>query len=382
MADQSDVTMGADSQLWDAIVVGAGPAGCAAAYDLATAGSRVLLLDKSDFPRAKACAGGLTVKALKALRYSIEPVVRQVVRRIRLEAEGLSSPLLKSRQPICVMTVRAEFDQYCLTKTIAAGAHFEKASGLRQIVRSGSDILLHTDGGAYRTRFLVGADGANGQVRRLCAPGSWFSQGFALEVQTALPKEALDLTFDFAALPNGYGWIFPKGDHLNVGVYSLWPAAGLTKGALLSYVKRKVGTDSVDHVTGQYLGIGAGGYEAEALHPDLRDRILLVGDAGGFVDPLTGEGIYGALISGQAAAGAILSAIRGEGFAAELFAGFLAGYRQTLRFSARAAAAFYANPDRGLRAIRLPFVGRTLVRTYTYGLNVKSLPMRIALAMV
>jgi flavin-dependent dehydrogenase len=249
-------------------------------------------------------------------------------------------------------------------------------------VRSSGNILLHTEGGAYRGRFLVGADGASGQIRRLCAPGSWFSQGFALEVQTPAPKEAVDLTFDFAAIPNGYGWIFPKGDHLNVGVFSPWPAPGLTRNGLLRYAGRKVGADRVDHVTGQYLGIGAGGYEAEALQPDLRDRVFLVGDAGGFVDPLTGEGIYGALISGQAAAGAILSELRGEGFATELFAGFLAGYRQTLRFSARAAAAFYANPDRGLRAIRLPFVRRTLVRTYTHGLNVGSLPMRIALAMV
>ena len=122
--------------------------------------------------------------------------------------------------------------------------------------------------------------------------------------------------------------------------------------------------------------MGAGECPAERFGADLRDRVLLVGDAGGFVDPLTGEGIYGALLSGQAAAKAILSEVRGEGTAAEAFAGYLGGYRQTLRFSARAAAAFYANPARGFRAMRLPFVRRSLVRTYTHGLNVKSLAMR------
>ena len=141
-----------------------------------------------------------------------------------------------------------------------------------------------------------------------------------------------------------------------------------------------MGTDTLDHVTGQYLGIGAGECAAEYVQPELRDRVLLVGDAGGFVDPLTGEGIYGALLSGQAAASAILSEMRGEGTAVEAFAGCLAGYRQTLRFSSRAAAAFYANPARGFRAMRLPFVRRSLVRTYTHGLNVKSLAMRIALS--
>ena len=95
--------MDAGGQLWDAIVVGAGPAGCAAAYDLAAAGQSVLLLDKNDFPRPKACAGGLTSKAVQALRYSIDPVVRKVVRRVRLEGESLSSSpadavVLKSRE--------------------------------------------------------------------------------------------------------------------------------------------------------------------------------------------------------------------------------------------------------------------------------------------
>jgi geranylgeranyl reductase family protein len=408
-------------QLWDAMVVGAGPAGCAAAYDLATAGLSVLLLDHKDFPRAKACAGGLTSKAVQALRYSIAPVVRKVVGRVRLEGDpdflhaapdmtaraafvkesrmklandgklyrksGVNpscSPadavVLKSREPICVMTVRAELDAYCLRQTIAAGACLRKIAGVQQIERRGDEVHLLAPGESYRARFLVGADGASGQTRRLCAAGSWFSRGFALEVQTAAPPEEVDLTFDFASVSNGYAWIFPKGDHLNVGVYSLSPAAGLTRSLLLSYVEKRVGADPVDGVVGQYLGIGAGENPAEYVQADLRDRVFLVGDAGGFVDPLTGEGIYGALVSGQAAAKAILAEVRGESTAADAFARHIAGYRQTLRFSSRAAAAFYANPSRGFRAMRLPFVRRSLVRTYTHGLNVNSLAMRIALA--
>ena len=145
-------------------------------------------------------------------------------------------------------------------------------------------------------------------------------------------------------------------------------------------MKEKLGAENVDHVTGQYLGIGAGEWQAEDVRPELRERVLLVGDAGGFVDPLTGEGIYGALHSGQAAGNAILAEISGKGTVAETFAGYLGNYRQTLRFSSRAAVAFYANPGRGFRAMRLPFVRRTMVKTYTHGLNTKSLAMRIALS--
>jgi geranylgeranyl reductase family protein len=368
-----------DDQLWDVMVVGAGPAGCAAAYDLAAAGHSVLLLDKSSFPRLKACAGGLTIKAVKALRYSIDPVVKEVVRRVRLENGSVFS-WLKSRETICVMTVRAELDEYCLNKTIAAGACFRRISPVLQIVRSGNEVHLRTAGEAYRARYLVGADGASGQVRRLCAEDSWFSQGFALEVRTTAARQDVDLTFDFGAVPGGYAWIFPKREHLNVGVYAPALSAGLTKIRLLSYVKQRLGADTTDHVIGQYLGIGAGACEAQHVQPDLRDRIFLVGDAGGFVDPLTGEGIYGALLSGQAAANAILSELRGDRPAAEIFAGQLAAYRQTLQFSSRAAAAFYADPARGFRAMRLPFVRRTMVKTYTYGLNVRSLAMRLALS--
>ena len=162
--------------VWDAIVVGAGPAGCAAAYDLAVAGQSVLLLDKSDFPRPKACAGGLTTKAVKTLRYAIEPVVRAVVRRVQLESEG-SSTSLRSREPICVMTVRAEFDEYCLGKTIAVGANFRKISAVREITRSGSGVQLTTADAVYHARFLIGADGSSGQVRRSCGEGAWFSPG-------------------------------------------------------------------------------------------------------------------------------------------------------------------------------------------------------------
>jgi len=365
--------------VWDAIVVGAGPAGCAAAYDLAVGGQSVLLLDKSDFPRSKACAGGLTAKAVKTLRYSIDPLVRAVVRRVQLESEGFST-WLGSREPICVMTVRAEFDDYCLGKTIAVGASFRKISAVREIVRTENGVQLTTADRTYGARFLIGADGASGQVRRLCGEGTWFSQGFALEVQTSMPKEEVPLTFDFGSVPHGYAWVFPKGNHLNVGIYSQACAAGLKRSGLLRYVQQRLGVDAADQVTGQYLGMGAEACGVDYVREDLRDRVLLVGDAGGFVDPLTGEGIYGALLSGQAAADAVLSASRGDGGAAEVFAGRVRGYRQTLRFSVRAAAAFYRNPARGFRAMQLPFVRRTMVRTYTHGLNVNSLAMRVALS--
>jgi geranylgeranyl reductase family protein len=359
------------SELWDALVVGAGPAGCAAAYDLATAGRSVLLLDRSQFPRHKACAGGLTSKTVKALRYSIEPVVCEVVHRVRLEGTGALEDILQSREPICVMTLREELDSFCLSTTVAAGAGLRRIPGIRSIVRHDGEVQVIAGEKTYRARFLIGADGANGQVRRLCAAQANLAHGFAVEVKTATPGRKVDLTFDFASVRDGYAWIFPKADHLNVGLYVQHAAAGVTRSRLLRYVEEKLGVDALEGVTGQYLGIG--GHEND-VKVDLRDRVFLVGDAGGFADALTGEGIYGAVISGQAAARAVL-ANDGDVFRREV-----ADYRKTLAFSKRAAAAFYADPGRGFRALRLPLVRRIVVKTYTHGLNVKSLAMRAAMA--
>src|SRR6202789_1307594 len=109
----------------DILIVGAGPAGCAAAYDLAQAGKHVILLDKRSFPRPKACACGLTRKTLKALRYSVDPVIERVCREIVLQQASEDAAKrqvrIHTRNPICAMAVRERFDAFCLQQTLAAG---------------------------------------------------------------------------------------------------------------------------------------------------------------------------------------------------------------------------------------------------------------------
>ena len=115
----------------DILIAGAGPAGCAAAYDLARAGRRVLLLDRRSFPRPKACACGLTRKTLAALRYSVEPVIERVCREIVLQPVDRSEALrIRTRTPICAMAVRERFDAFCLEQTLTAGAAFKKIESI------------------------------------------------------------------------------------------------------------------------------------------------------------------------------------------------------------------------------------------------------------
>ena len=371
---------------WDVIVVGAGPSGCAAAYDLATAGRSVLLLDRCDFPRPKACAGGLTMKAVRALRYSIGPVTREVVYRLVLENNGVKPTMVKTRAPICVMTVRSEFDQYCFRKTLGAGAVFRRVRGIKAIdqegERAGDRITVDTGDEVLHSSYVIGADGVNSQVRRLCAGPGTVAGGFALEAKVPLQARRVDLTFDFGAVRNGYGWIFPKGDHLNVGL-GFYGASEekLDRERLVRYVQQKLGTAELEHVVGQYLGV-SGRDSAYAY-----GRVLLAGDAAGLVDPLTAEGIYSAIVSGQAAARAIADALGttpsdaacSEGArpdAGRAYAAALAPLREVLAFSARAARAFYANPDRGFQALTLPGLRTALLKTYAQGMN-SSLILRV-----
>ena len=374
----------------DILIAGAGPAGCAAAYDLAQAGKHVILLDKRSFPRHKACACGLTRKTLKALRYSVDPVIERVCHEIVLQEAKADAPdvRVKTRNPICAMAVRERFDDFCLQQTLLAARQggsielrkIDRILALRELpdfIELDVDTTRGTE--TLRAAILLGADGSNGQTRRLIQQKPSDEDGFALEATvpyTALPAtlpngaQPHDLVFDFAPLPGGYGWLFPKADHINIGVGAFAPATGashaqlkqVTRALLLDYAQKKLGVTTLAHITGQQLCMGGHTYVP-------RGRVLLVGDAAGLVDPLTGEGIHSAIVSGQAAAAAILECdLSADPNIAAAYARHLAPLQKTLTFSHRAARAFYAQPERGFKAMRLPFMRSLILKTYADGL--------------
>jgi geranylgeranyl reductase family protein len=390
--------------IWDAIVVGAGPAGCAAAYDLAAAGHRVLLVDKARFPRPKACAGGLTAKAVKALRYSIDPVVRHTVREIHLEHRSAPGGVLAIRRskPVCAMTVRSELDAYCLDQTCRRGAVFRRIGPILSLREEADRVLLRLEGepDPLIGRLLLGADGVHSRVRALVGEAAWFRTGFALEanVPYSVTGRTFPLVFDFAPVAGGYGWLFPRNDHVNVGLYSAGPAMApepavddsgmpgtrscsaparvdpapiIDRALLADYIAARCGTREHDRAAGQFLGMGASGYTPSA------SRILLAGDAAGFVDPLTGEGIHGAIASGQAAAAAMLGHLRRGGDAAGLYTAKLSRLRADLAVAERAARRFYARPERGFRLMQLPLVRQAVLHSYSEGVSLGALAFGI-----
>jgi geranylgeranyl reductase family protein len=291
---------------FDVVVVGAGPSGTAAAYRLKRHGYRVLLVDRQQFPRVKPCGGGISIKALKLMPWSVAPVLQRAVKKLDMGIHTSTLDRVETYETdgyICTFAVREDFDRFNFEKTIEAGVEFERSGELSDIDERTSHVQIMLGGRSVTTRYLIGADGANSTVRRLLKGGSYFYRGFAIEglVDYALIGAEPAAEFIFGKVENGYGWLFPKRDHVNVGIYTWDSNVSLSKEQLRDYAMERIGTDMIEGVVGFPIGFGGRNYAPN------RERVLLVGDAAGFAEPLLGEGIHNALKSGQAAASAIIS---------------------------------------------------------------------------
>src|SRR5687768_6268075 len=209
-------------QTYDALVVGAGPAGSSTAIHLARAGARVLLAEKARFPRDKPCGGGLTGRALKRMPVDPSPVVERDVDRFDLRL-GYGSSFSRSHDaPLIRMTQRRRLDAFLAEHAAAAGAELREGARVEGLLNDGTCVRARVGGEAVRADFVVGADGANGIVARSFDLGDGIVRGVALEGN--VPLAALDRDLDrtavieLAVVPGGYGWVFPKGDHANLGV--------------------------------------------------------------------------------------------------------------------------------------------------------------------
>jgi geranylgeranyl reductase family protein len=304
---------------FDVLVVGAGPAGSAAAMHLARGGARVLLADKARFPRDKPCGGGLTGRALRHAPCDVEPVVEHVVDRFVLRAGYGPRVARASRRPLIRMTQRRWLDLHLAEQAAAAGADFRDEVRVEELTLEDDGVTAVVGGSPVLASFVVGADGANGLVGRAAGLGDGIVRGVALEGN--VPWGTLDPApyrrtawVELGVVPGGYGWVFPKGDHANLGVGG-WLDEGPHLRAHLDRLARMHGLDpgALTNVRGHRLPMRPLGGLAG------RGRVLLVGDAAGLVDPLSGDGIYEAFVSARLAADAIL-ADQLEGYEAALSA--------------------------------------------------------------
>jgi geranylgeranyl reductase family protein len=290
----------------DVLIVGAGPAGSHLGYLLARRGYEVAIVEKCCMPRDKVCGGGLTRKAVRLLDADLGAVVHHWVHAAQLRFRGDPGVVKHLDPPPACTVLRREFDLFLLERARAAGARCR--TGVRFVdARGESDgVQVRLEGGgALRCRLLVGSDGAASAVRarffgrRLvrCVPALETLVPMSEAARAQFGTQAL---FDFGAIPHGYGWIFPKRDHLNVGVYSPLGGRGLRRhlqGFLARYEALAGARDAPYQGFAIPIRNAGGRFQA--------DRVWLLGDAAGLADGLFGEGIYFALKSAELAARAV-----------------------------------------------------------------------------
>jgi geranylgeranyl reductase family protein len=307
------------------IVAGAGPAGAVAARTLAAAGIRVLLIDKATFPRNKPCGGGISVRALGRfpwLRAALDGIDVHAVSRLQLESPDGAVLEMASPDPSMLLIRRVEFDHALVRDAERAGAEVRAPFDITQAAADAGGVTLRSRGGeTLRASMLIAADGVHSVIaKRLGVNAAWPPQSIAVDMMEETPVETLRcedpdvlwVSYGYKGL-DGYAYVFPKVQHVNAGI-----------GCLKSHFKDNVEVHPYEMQAAFVDGLVA----KDALHGrsdrrhftpflipvggplarphDGSGRVLFAGDAGGFVNAFTAEGIYFAMVSGELAARAVV----------------------------------------------------------------------------
>jgi geranylgeranyl reductase family protein len=319
---------------FDLLIIGAGPAGSFAAELLARGGARVALFDGRPEGEPKACGGGVTAKALKAWPQLLNAVGR-TVNELELYSPSGKRLHLELDEPFAIYS-RVAFDSYLRDRARDAGAEvFSEKISSRKASQTETGWILSGAKCLWTAALLVGADGANSPIAKKLAgalPPSDMEVAFGYRAPLPANEEAPTIV---AFLPRwtGYAWAFPRLDHISFGIattqdaFEHQPLDDLLWQFMIAYYQQRDGSnvkfwDRSKKVLRDsarirdYLQTTAERYAARI--PGLADKTwdtrkvcgegwALLGDAAGFADPVTGEGIYYALRSAQLFAECYLS---------------------------------------------------------------------------
>lgn len=313
----------------DVIIVGAGPAGSTAAKLLADRGYSVLLVDRANFPRHKTCASWINRLAFERFAYlnnSLSDLVENPFYGVAFYNKSIAKEArYLENKPSGYLSLRSKFDDALRRIAMEAGAEFLGGCGFADLVEERDGVRVHlADGRELACRILIGADGVSSRVAVTAdLRKGWAPEDYVLcaNVDVPFPAERIS-TFYGQRFPfrvfleyadiQGYGWVFPKKQHICVGIGALLGDGRSIRPLFCRFVQklRERGHIPVDLPEDRvYFDIDpiGGVYRTPSL---VRGRVMLIGDAAGFVSGSTGEGIYPGMVSAEVAVRIIHQALK------------------------------------------------------------------------
>ncbi len=298
-------------QVYDVIVAGSGPAGATAAYKLAKAGHSVLILERDKLPRYKPCGGGLSLKINRILDIDISDLIEATVNGAYFSYGHKEGTRLMSEQPVAYMVMRDKFDSRLTYEAVKAGAALLTGKKVEGIADNKSGYDVFTNGETFSGRYVVGADGVNGAVRKYIHPKSVRTIAASIEAEIEVDQAVLDqhsnyVHIDFGVIPYGYAWVFPKKGMLSVGIAGFKGVVKRPKEFFDTFINGHAALSGLNRFSCR-------GYPLPLFRNQqllAKGGVLLTGDAGNLVDPFFGEGIYYAIRSAQLASAVISDSIR------------------------------------------------------------------------
>ncbi|HNV71155.1 MAG TPA: geranylgeranyl reductase family protein, partial [Candidatus Ozemobacteraceae bacterium] len=294
---------------FDVAVIGGGPAGGSAAWQLARSGRSVVICEKESLPRYKPCGAGISRQLAGWFDFSLEPVINRRIRQVRFTWCGGDPIALELPEDQALWLTRREpFDMLLLQEAQRHGANLLAPCRVTAVTREPEGWLLQTDTGPISASWVILAEGAKGT---LSAPLGFstrrFIRGAALEAEIPHSHPTDTAVVDFGRVKFGYGWVFPKADGYSIGIGSF---KGGEEPNLVKLLEELVRESGLDLAQGKWFGhpvlLWDGDFDLHA------DRALLVGEAAGCVDPFTAEGIRWAAFTGLRAAESVTKCLNGN----------------------------------------------------------------------
>ncbi len=322
---------------YDVIVVGAGPAGSTAARACSMNGLKTLLLEKEAIPRDKRCAGGISNGALKELGFKLPEEL--VERRCSgmLAIQGRIKNEVHEGHTVATMVTRSGFDAFLSDKAKSAGVEIQANENCLSVKRKDSGVEVTTSGRQYLSNIVIGADGVHSRVAKTFRPPFTHDElRYCLTADIPLPESGINeilpdkVVFHYGYIDLGYAWLFPKKDYISAGIGGAFTQSKNLKRKFIEFLK----LHELDlNVKPKGCLIPITNFKNDVY----TDRIMLAGDAAGFVDCFSGEGIRFAIASGRIAAETAVKAHRENNYSRDVLKSyqdrFYSGFKDDLKCS-------------------------------------------------